>query len=104
MTIKLRYFLSDLERSPFGASADDPPWKLTAALKTVLEDLMARLPADYALSGGNAVHRSVLLAGSKIAHLSFVGDSILGRAVNCEAGSVIANYRNETVFASVPTR
>lgn len=33
--------------------------------------------------------------GSKIAHLSFVGDSLLGQNVNVEAGAVIANYRNE---------
>jgi bifunctional UDP-N-acetylglucosamine pyrophosphorylase / glucosamine-1-phosphate N-acetyltransferase len=33
--------------------------------------------------------------GSKVAHLSFVGDSILGSDVNLESGSVIANYRNE---------
>jgi UDP-N-acetylglucosamine diphosphorylase / glucose-1-phosphate thymidylyltransferase / UDP-N-acetylgalactosamine diphosphorylase / glucosamine-1-phosphate N-acetyltransferase / galactosamine-1-phosphate N-acetyltransferase len=32
---------------------------------------------------------------SKIAHLSFVGDSVLGRNVNIEAGAMIANYRNE---------
>jgi UDP-N-acetylglucosamine diphosphorylase / glucose-1-phosphate thymidylyltransferase / UDP-N-acetylgalactosamine diphosphorylase / glucosamine-1-phosphate N-acetyltransferase / galactosamine-1-phosphate N-acetyltransferase len=36
-----------------------------------------------------------MFAGSKLAHLNFVGDSILGAGVNCEAGSIIANYRNE---------
>jgi NDP-sugar pyrophosphorylase family protein len=44
---------------------------------------------------GVEIKTSILLSSSKIAHLSFVGDSILGRGVNCEAGSVIANYRNE---------
>jgi UDP-N-acetylglucosamine diphosphorylase / glucose-1-phosphate thymidylyltransferase / UDP-N-acetylgalactosamine diphosphorylase / glucosamine-1-phosphate N-acetyltransferase / galactosamine-1-phosphate N-acetyltransferase len=38
---------------------------------------------------------SFVFAGSKLAHFNFVGDSILGRDVNLEAGSVIANYRNE---------
>lgn len=38
---------------------------------------------------------SFMFAGSKIAHLNFVGDSILGGAVNVEAGAMIANYRNE---------
>ncbi|MBU6371764.1 MAG: LpxA family transferase [Alphaproteobacteria bacterium] len=41
------------------------------------------------------VKSSFLIAGSKIAHLSFVGDSILGAGVNVEAGAMIANYRNE---------
>lgn len=36
-----------------------------------------------------------MLIGSKIAHLSFVGDSIIGAGANIEAGAVIANYRNE---------
>lgn len=36
-----------------------------------------------------------MFARSKIAHLSFVGDSIIGSEVNIEAGAVIANYRNE---------
>jgi bifunctional N-acetylglucosamine-1-phosphate-uridyltransferase/glucosamine-1-phosphate-acetyltransferase GlmU-like protein len=38
---------------------------------------------------------TLMFKGSKVAHLSFVGDSILGSDVNLEAGSIIANYRNE---------
>lgn len=34
-------------------------------------------------------------AGSKLAHLNFVGDSVIGSDVNIEAGAMIANYRNE---------
>ncbi len=41
------------------------------------------------------VKSSFLMAGSKIAHLSFVGDSIIGAHANIEAGAIIANYRNE---------
>ena len=36
-----------------------------------------------------------MFEGSKIAHLSFVGDSIIGCRVNIEAGAIVANYRNE---------
>jgi hypothetical protein len=36
-----------------------------------------------------------MLRASKVAHLSFVGDSILGTDVNIEAGAMVANYRNE---------
>jgi UDP-N-acetylglucosamine diphosphorylase / glucose-1-phosphate thymidylyltransferase / UDP-N-acetylgalactosamine diphosphorylase / glucosamine-1-phosphate N-acetyltransferase / galactosamine-1-phosphate N-acetyltransferase len=32
---------------------------------------------------------------SRLAHLGFVGDSVIGRDVNFEAGSVVANRRNE---------
>jgi NDP-sugar pyrophosphorylase family protein len=38
---------------------------------------------------------SVMFAGSKLAHLNFVGDSIIGADVNIEAGAIIANHRNE---------
>lgn len=38
---------------------------------------------------------SFMFEGSKLAHLNFVGDSILGSRVNVEAGAMIANYRNE---------
>ena len=36
-----------------------------------------------------------MFEGSKIAHLSFVGDSIIGCRANIEAGATVANYRNE---------
>ena len=38
---------------------------------------------------------TIMFGGSKIAHLSFVGDSIIGTGVNVEAGAIVANYRNE---------
>jgi NDP-sugar pyrophosphorylase family protein len=38
---------------------------------------------------------TVMFGGSKVAHLSFVGDSIIGAGVNIEAGAIVANYRNE---------
>jgi phosphoserine phosphatase len=44
---------------------------------------------------GVELKTSVLFACSKIAHLSFVGDSVIGERANCEAGAMIANYRNE---------
>jgi bifunctional N-acetylglucosamine-1-phosphate-uridyltransferase/glucosamine-1-phosphate-acetyltransferase GlmU-like protein len=38
---------------------------------------------------------TMMFGGSKVAHLSFVGDSIIGSGVNIEAGAIVANYRNE---------
>lgn len=44
---------------------------------------------------GCELKSSFMFAGSKLAHLNFVGDSVIGADVNIEAGAVIANYRNE---------
>lgn len=44
---------------------------------------------------GAELKTSILFRGSRLAHFNFVGDSILGRDVNLEAGAVIANHRNE---------
>jgi UDP-N-acetylglucosamine diphosphorylase / glucose-1-phosphate thymidylyltransferase / UDP-N-acetylgalactosamine diphosphorylase / glucosamine-1-phosphate N-acetyltransferase / galactosamine-1-phosphate N-acetyltransferase len=41
------------------------------------------------------VKSSWLGAGSRLAHLSFIGDSVIGSDVNFEAGSIVANHRNE---------
>ncbi|MCC7276395.1 MAG: hypothetical protein IT561_27265 [Alphaproteobacteria bacterium] len=53
------------------------------------------LDAGCVVGPGCEAKSTVLFAGSRIAHLGFVGDSILGADVNCEAGSVVANHRNE---------
>jgi UDP-N-acetylglucosamine diphosphorylase / glucose-1-phosphate thymidylyltransferase / UDP-N-acetylgalactosamine diphosphorylase / glucosamine-1-phosphate N-acetyltransferase / galactosamine-1-phosphate N-acetyltransferase len=44
---------------------------------------------------GCEVKTSFLGAGSKLAHLNFCGDSVIGCNVNVEAGAMLANYRNE---------
>jgi UDP-N-acetylglucosamine diphosphorylase / glucose-1-phosphate thymidylyltransferase / UDP-N-acetylgalactosamine diphosphorylase / glucosamine-1-phosphate N-acetyltransferase / galactosamine-1-phosphate N-acetyltransferase len=44
---------------------------------------------------GCEVKTSFMGAGSKLAHLSFCGDSVIGCNVNIEAGAMLANYRNE---------
>jgi bifunctional UDP-N-acetylglucosamine pyrophosphorylase / glucosamine-1-phosphate N-acetyltransferase len=41
------------------------------------------------------IKTTLMFPGSKVAHLSFVGDSIVGTGVNIEAGAVVANFRNE---------
>jgi len=53
------------------------------------------LEADCILGPSVELKSSFIFSGSKLAHFNFVGDSILGRNVNLEAGSIIANYRNE---------
>jgi len=38
---------------------------------------------------------SYVFEGAKLAHLNFVGDSVIGAGANIEAGAMIANCRNE---------
>jgi len=44
---------------------------------------------------GTEIKSSVIFKDSAIAHFNFVGDSIIGRNVNFEAGSITANHYNE---------
>lgn len=53
------------------------------------------LEANCTLGPSAELKSSFMFAGSKLAHLNFVGDSILGSDVNLEAGSMVANFRNE---------
>jgi NDP-sugar pyrophosphorylase family protein len=53
---------------------------------------------------GAEVKSSFAFRGSKLAHLNFVGDTILGSDVNLEAGSVVANHRNERADKQVRVR
>lgn len=53
------------------------------------------LAQDCIIGPSSELKSSVILSGSKLAHLNFVGDSIIGSDVNIEAGAMVANYRNE---------
>ena len=53
------------------------------------------LEGDCIVGHACELKTSFMFSGSKVAHLSFVGDSIIGARVNIEAGAVVANYRNE---------
>lgn len=56
------------------------------------------LESDVIIGPACEIKSSLILRESKAAHFNFIGDSIIGRNVNIEAGAIIANYRNE--FAS----
>ena len=60
--------------------------------------------ANCIIGPGAELKASFVFAGSKLAHFNFVGDSILGEGVNLEAGSIIANYRNERFDKEVRVR
>ena len=51
--------------------------------------------ANCIVGPGAELKSSFVFRGSTLAHFNFVGDSILGCEVNLEAGSIIANCRNE---------
>jgi len=53
------------------------------------------LDDDCIVGPGSELKTSFMFKGATLAHLNFVGDSILGAGVNIEAGAIIANYRNE---------
>ena len=53
------------------------------------------LDSNVAIGPSTEIKSSFIFRGSKAAHLNFIGDSIIGRNVNIEAGAVLANYRNE---------
>ena len=53
------------------------------------------LDADVIIGPSCEIKSSFIHAGSKTAHFNFVGDSVIGRRVNIEAGAIVANYRNE---------
>jgi bifunctional N-acetylglucosamine-1-phosphate-uridyltransferase/glucosamine-1-phosphate-acetyltransferase GlmU-like protein len=90
MTLRIQdYIASFLVRFPFL----DPmiePWKLTAYLR-------GGVFLDRGVTIGPAceVKSTIVLDSSRLAHLSFVGDSLVGADVNLEAGVVVANHMNE---------
>jgi NDP-sugar pyrophosphorylase family protein len=53
------------------------------------------LDRECIVGPGCELKTTFMFAGAKVAHLSFIGDSLIGARVNIEAGAIIANYRNE---------
>jgi len=62
------------------------------------------LDQDCIVGPGTELKSSFMSRGSKLAHFNFVGDSLLGCGVNLEAGSIVANYRNERVEKEIKVR
>jgi NDP-sugar pyrophosphorylase family protein len=60
---------------------------------------------DRCVIGANSeLKRAILLDGAKAPHLSYVGDSILGREVNLGAGTVLSNFRHDGGEIVIPLR
>lgn len=53
------------------------------------------LMSNVKIGTGCEIKTSIICPDSAIAHFNFIGDSIIGRRVNFEAGSITANHFNE---------
>jgi bifunctional N-acetylglucosamine-1-phosphate-uridyltransferase/glucosamine-1-phosphate-acetyltransferase GlmU-like protein len=62
------------------------------------------LAENCTVGPGAELKSSFVFAGTKLAHFSFVGDSVLGANVNLEAGAIVCNYRNERAAKEVLVR
>lgn len=47
------------------------------------------------IGGSDEIKQSIIGANSAVAHLNYVGNSIIGDGVNIEAGAVLANHHND---------
>jgi NDP-sugar pyrophosphorylase family protein len=50
---------------------------------------------DTHIGGSVEIKQSIIGPRSAVAHLNYVGDSIIGEDVNIEAGAIVANHFNE---------
>jgi len=62
------------------------------------------LDKSVRIGPGCEIKTSIICSGSSVAHFNFIGDSIIGRNVNFEAGAVTANHYNERVNKKVSVR
>jgi NDP-sugar pyrophosphorylase family protein len=62
------------------------------------------LGADCSVGPGVELKSSLVFDGSTIAHFNFIGDAIVGAGVNFEAGSIVANHRNERADKRIRVR
>ena len=53
------------------------------------------LGEDTHVGNGVEIKNSVVMADTNVPHLSYVGDSVLGRGVNFGAGTNVANLRHD---------
>jgi UDP-N-acetylglucosamine diphosphorylase / glucose-1-phosphate thymidylyltransferase / UDP-N-acetylgalactosamine diphosphorylase / glucosamine-1-phosphate N-acetyltransferase / galactosamine-1-phosphate N-acetyltransferase len=53
------------------------------------------LDSDVTVGPSAEIKGSLIFRGSSVAHLNYVGNSIVGENVNIEAGAVVANHFNE---------
>mgnify|MGYP000963963586 CR=1 FL=1 len=55
------------------------------------------LDQSVRIGPGCEIKNSIIFSGTAVAHFNYVGNSLIGRNVNFEAGSIAANHYNERV-------
>jgi len=55
------------------------------------------LDSSVKIGPSSEIKGSMIFSGTAIAHLNYIGNSIIGRNVNFEAGSIAANHYNERI-------
>ncbi len=50
---------------------------------------------------GSEIKQSIILDNSAIAHFNYIGNSIIGKNINFEAGSICANHYNERPIKTI---
>ncbi|TRX39473.1 DapH/DapD/GlmU-related protein [Flavobacterium restrictum] len=53
------------------------------------------------IGAGSEIKQSIILNNSAIAHFNYIGNSIIGKSVNFEAGSICANHYNERKIKNI---
>src|SRR5256885_5936016 len=83
-----------------------PPAIISAACFIASTAYLRGVVLDRGVTIGPAceLKSTIVMAASRIAHLSFVGDSLIGSDVNIEAGVVVANRFNELREQEVTVR
>jgi NDP-sugar pyrophosphorylase family protein len=59
------------------------------------------LQENIKIGPGCEIKSSVISSGTAVAHFNYIGNSIIGRKVNFEAGSIAANHFNERITKEI---
>ena len=92
-TVRRPAFVTAIESSPLAPWLGLEPWEITGRSEVIVRRLNW-LAGRCTLGPGTALKSSFVFPQTSLAHFNFVGDSILGRDVNFEAGSVVCNHRD----------
>ena len=53
---------------------------------------------------GSEIKQSIILDNTAVAHFNYIGNSIIGKNVNFEAGSICANHYNERIDKNISVK
>ena len=59
------------------------------------------LDKSVKIGPGCEIKNSIIFSGTAVAHFNYIGNSIIGRNVNFEAGSIAANHYNERASKNI---